>query len=531
MTPRVVLICTAAIIAVGAAIFTGQTGQTDQALINDLVIANRILASDDLAVLRVYGHISARSRRNAGHFYIARNVAPAFVSVRDIIENDLDGKAVSGNRTDQYEERFIDAAIYRARPDAMAVVHIHSPELIAFSVSSTPLQGGGGGGATPVYDIRKFNNGRIGEITTPELGRTLAEALGRGNAILLLGHGAVTVSSSVPSAISSANSLKRGAQLQMQMIAMGGKINPNPREFPEGRVRASAQPPTPVPAPSSGGLDTRNNAGDRAWDHWKRVGAQLVQSTSIANQPQPSDPIQAIKQDLAIASRILSSPQLGIMDTAGHVSVRHPKNPNHYFISRAIAPGSVTAGDLIENDLDSKPVAGARDDEYLEVHIHGQIYKARPDVMAVIHSHTPELVAFGQTSVKLRPVSNGGAFIGEGMPLWAIGRYDPTQTIVTTPELGRSLAQTIGKRAGALLTGHGIALTDSSLYGLVHRVYDFRLNAMIQQQAILLGGNITYLEGQDSGSPPPAVVPNGSGGGAAAARFWEYWKRQVRLDK
>jgi len=219
------------------------------------------------------------------------------------------------------------------------------------------------------------------------------------------------------------------------------------------------------------------------------------------------------------------------MDTAGHISVRNPKNPNHYFISRAIAPGSITVGDLIENDLDSKPVAASRDDEYLEVHIHGQIYKARPDVMSVIHAHTPELVAFGQTSIKLRPVSNGGAFIGDGIPLWAIGRYDPTQSIVTTPELGRSLAQTIGKKAGALLTGHGIALTDSSLYGLVNRVYDFRLNAIIQQQAILLGGNITYLDGQDSETPPPAVVPNGSGGGAGAARFWEYWKRQVSLEK
>jgi HCOMODA/2-hydroxy-3-carboxy-muconic semialdehyde decarboxylase len=527
-----------AVLAIAVALFAQTSGANEQALINDLVIANRILASDDLGVLRVYGHISARSARNPNRFYVARNVPPAFVTVRDIIENDLDGKAASGNRSDQYEERFIDAAIYRARPDVMAIVHQHSPELIAFSVSSVPLAGGGGGGSTPVFDVRKFNNGRLAEITTPELGASLAQALGRANAILLMGHGAVTVSTAVPAAISGANSLKRGAQLQMQMIAMGGKINPNPREFPEGRVRAPVQPAQPAtparPAPAtaaSSGLDTRNNAGDRAWDHWRRAGARMIQSTSISNTPPISDPVQAIKRDLAIASRILSSHQLGIMDTAGHVSVRHPRNPNHYFISRAIAPAGVTPDDLIENDLDSRPVAGSRDDEYLEVHIHGQIYKARPDVMAVIHAHTPELVAFGQTSVKLRPVSLGGAFIGDGMPLWAIGRYDPTQTIVTTPELGRSLAQTIGKKAGALLTGHGIALTDSSLYGLVDRVYDFRLNAMIQQQAILLGGNITYLEGQDTDSPPPPVVPNGSGGGPGAARFWEYWKRQFSIEK
>lgn len=259
MVSRMLLIVTAAAVAVGIAISAQRPGPAEQALINDLVIANRILSSDELSVLRVYGHVSARSRRNPDRFYIARNVLPAFVTARDIIENDLDAKAVSGNRTDQYEE-----------------------------------------------------------------------ALGRSNAILLTGHGAVVVSASVPAAVSAANSLKRGAQLQMQMIAMGGKINPNPREYPEGRVRASAQPVAPAAARGGGGgLDTRNNAGDRAWDHWRRVGARMVQTASIATPAQPSDPVEAVKRDLAIASRILSSPQIGIMDTAGHISVRNPKNPNH----------------------------------------------------------------------------------------------------------------------------------------------------------------------------------------------------------
>jgi ribulose-5-phosphate 4-epimerase/fuculose-1-phosphate aldolase len=519
----------AGISALGVAlVFAAQTPATEQNLINDLAIANRILSSGELGVLQVYGHVSARSQRNRERFYVARSIAPAFVTPRDVIENDLEGRSVSGARADQTEERFIDSAIYRLRPDVMALVHTHLPELIAFSVSSVTLPIGGT--AVPVYDIRKFNNGRPGEITTPELGRTLAEALGKGSAILLHGHGAVIVSTSVPAAITAANSLRRSAQLQMQMIAMGGTVNPNPREYPEGRVRPSGPATTPS-AGAGGGLDTRNNAGDRAWDHWKRVGSRMIQTSGIRNSPRPSDPVDALKLDLAVASRILSSAALGIMDTAGHVSVRHPKNPDRYFISRAIAPGSTTPADLIENDLDSHPVGAPRDDEYIEVHIHGQIYKARPDVMAVIHAHTPELVAFGQTSLRLRPVSNGGASIASGLPLWAIGRYDPTQTIVATPELGRSLAQTIGKKPGALLTGHGIALTDSSLYGLVKRVYDFRVNAMIQQQAILLGGSIAYLEGADGETPPPPVVPTGSGGGLGAARFWEYWKQQVSLDR
>jgi hypothetical protein len=152
--------------------------------------------------------------------------------------------------------------------------------------------------------------------------------------------------------------------------------------------------------------------------------------------------------------------------------------------------------------------------------------------MAVIHSHTPELVAFGQTSVRLRPVSIGGAFIGDGLPLWVVGKYDPMQSLVATPALGRSLAEVMGGKPGALLTGHGIAFTDSSLYGLVKRVHDLRLNAIVQQQAIMLGGDITYLEGQDGqGRAEGPVLPDGSGGGTSVARFWEYWSRQVALER
>jgi HCOMODA/2-hydroxy-3-carboxy-muconic semialdehyde decarboxylase len=529
MNRRILVICSAIALAAGITMF-GQAQQSAEGpLINDLVAANRILSSDGLDVLDIFGHVSARSRRNADRFYMARNVPPAFVTTRDIVETNLDGAAVAGARSDQYEERFIDAAIYRARPDVMAIVHTHAPELIAFSISSTPLPGGGG--RTPVFDVRASNNGRLSEITTPELGRALAEALGRGNAILLVGHGAVVVSNTVRGAVSAANGLTRGAKLQMQMIAMRGTITPNPRGVAQKAGAAAAPPPAPPRGGDEDVLDTVNNGVDRAWDHWRRVGTRMAETSVAEPERRPADSLEALKRDLVIASRILSGPEVGILDTAGHVTVRHPTNPNRYFITRAIAPGSATVDALIENDLDSQAVAGPRKDQYLEVHIHGQIYRARPDVMAVIHSHTPELVAFGQTSVRLRPVTIGGAFIGDGLPLWVVGKYDPTQTLVATPALGRSLAEVMGRKPGALLTGHGIAFTDSSLYGLVQRVYDLRLNAIIQQQAISLGGDITYLEGQDDNTPRPPVVPNGSGGGPGAARFWEYWSRQVSLDK
>src|SRR5262249_59215119 len=106
-----------------------------------------------------------------------------------------------------------------------------------------------------------------------------------------------------------------------------------------------------------------------------------------------------------------------------HISARSRTNPNHYFISSDKSPGSVIAADMIENDLDSKPVVGTDKAQYQERFIHGEIYKARPDVMAVLHAHTVELVAFGHSSAPLRPVLFGAGFIGNGLPVYDIRKY------------------------------------------------------------------------------------------------------------
>ena len=122
---------------------------------------------------------------------------------------------------------------------------------------------------------------------------------------------------------------------------------------------------------------------------------------------------------------MLASLELGVLDFAGHVSVRSPTNPNRYLISRWSAPADATPEGIIENDLDSVAVGGARKDEYREAYMHGEIYRARPDVMAVVHAHTPEVTAFTQSSVELRPVSNGGRFIGSGLPIFDIRQFHP----------------------------------------------------------------------------------------------------------
>jgi HCOMODA/2-hydroxy-3-carboxy-muconic semialdehyde decarboxylase len=158
------------------------------------------------------------------------------------------------------------------------------------------------------------------------------------------------------------------------------------------------------------------------------------------------DPDWAAKNDLALANHIFATLEAGILDAMGHVSMRNPNNPNSYFISRNMAPASVTVEDIIENDLDSQPLSGPRLDEYQEIFMHGEIYKARPDVMAIVHSHTPEFVAFGQSTVKLLPVSYDGLFLRDGLPV-----YTRPGTITST-ELGEALVDVLGDAPAAMPT-------------------------------------------------------------------------------
>ena len=141
--------------------------------------------------------------------------------------------------------------------------------------------------------------------------------------------------------------------------------------------------------------------------------------TEAAQEPVsggPADPL--LIDDLVTANRILSNE--GIVDGFGHVSVRHNGNPERFFLAAGFAPELVTADDILEYDLDANPVnlGGAR--QYLERFIHSEIYKARPDVQAVVHNHSPAVVPFGVSSVPLRPIYHMGAFIGDGIPVFDI---------------------------------------------------------------------------------------------------------------
>src|SRR5262245_9685591 len=159
-------------------------------------------------------------------------------------------------------------------------------------------------------------------------------------------------------------------------------------------------------------------------------------------------------EDLVLANHILANEK--VLDGFGHVSIRDPRNPNRYLMSRSVAPATVTADDIMEYDLDSKPVDAKGRGSYKERFIHGEIYKVRPDVNAVIHSHSPTIVPFSVTKYRLKPILHNAAFLGDGPPVFDTREAaGPTNLLVETPALGKAMAQTLGKANIVLMRGHG----------------------------------------------------------------------------
>jgi len=223
----------------------------------------------------------------------------------------------------------------------------------------------------------------------------------------------------------------------------------------------------------------------------------LAGATSWSQAPTPPTR-QAVIDELVIANHILANE--GVLDGYGHVSVRSPQNRDHYFLARAGAPALVTSTDIVEYDFDSNPIGGGSAAGYLERFIHGEIYRARPDVMAVVHCHCPEVIPFANTGVPLRPMYHMGYFIGEGVPLFDNRKgFGVTDMLIGTPALGKALATALGKSSAALLRGHGAVVTATSLHLVVGKAYYLNLNARLQYQAMQLGGGkVTFLDPEEA---------------------------------
>jgi ribulose-5-phosphate 4-epimerase/fuculose-1-phosphate aldolase len=447
-----------------------------------------------------------------------RFVSPGGASVDDMIEYDLESTPVDGPRNDNAREIYLHGEIYKARPDIMAIVHSHTPEFVAFGASSVPLWNGAE--RLPVFDLRPFNGGRSGIIGNHALGQAMAQAMGKAEAVLLWGHGIALGAPSLQEAVSRVDALRDSARLQQAAVALGGTWTPQARA-------------------------DRAGTADRTWEYYKRAVLRGSEGRVPAEPdplPQkPSDPDQASMHDLVLANRILASDDLQILDTIGHVSVRNPRNPNSYFVSPRVAAGAVTPGDIVQRDI-TKAEA-----DTVGLSIHDEIYKARPDVMAILYATTPEVVAF-TGPVRLRPIVNGGAFIGEGYPVFNMTGVDLSQPLLAQPTLGSGVAAAMGKSAAVLLPGNGYVLTAGSIYNLVDRAYALKQNAEIQRQAIALRGRVQYLEDQPApaGAAPQAAEAQGGrgqgGGGAQAGggggqqlgppegRAWVFWSQNVELD-
>ncbi len=200
-------------------------------------------------------------------------------------------------------------------------------------------------------------------------------------------------------------------------------------------------------------------------------------------------------EDLMAANRILA--EHGVIDAYGHVSIRSPADPRRYFVARAIAPEMVQLEDILEYDLDSTPLDARGRDSVSERFIHGEIYRTRPDVMAVVHNHSPSVVPFSVTGVPMRALFHMAAFVGEGLPNFEIRKVQKgTDLLVRTPRLGKALATTLGSKPAALMRGHGSVVVGESLPRAVGRSVYLEMSARMQMQALLLsrGKKITYLD-------------------------------------
>lgn len=227
----------------------------------------------------------------------------------------------------------------------------------------------------------------------------------------------------------------------------------------------------------------------------------------------------ALLEDVVVGSRILA--EFGVVDGFGHVSARHPTNPNHFLMSRSLAPALVTADDLMEFDLDGNPVDERGRSVFLERFIHAEIYRARPDVMSVVHTHSPGVIPFSVSQVPLRAMFHNPAFLAVGVPVWDIRKdFGDTSMLVNNAELGKSLAAALGDKPVILMRGHGDVTVGPTVKMAVFRAYYTDVNARLQAQALALGGEPNYLtpgEGAKADQTNFVVMD----------RIWNLWRMKI----
>jgi len=224
-------------------------------------------------------------------------------------------------------------------------------------------------------------------------------------------------------------------------------------------------------------------------------------------------------EDLVAASRVLAMHE--VLDAYGHVSARSDKHPGRFIMSRSLAPALVSAADLMELDADSEPLRRDRRKGFIERYIHGEIYRARPEVMAIVHSHSASVIPFGVTRTKLRPIYHMGSFLWSGAPLFDIRKIrEENDLLIRDRPLGQALAGTLGQCSCVLMRGHGMTVVGDGIPEVVFRAIYTEMNARLQLQATRLDGPIEFLSDEEGRR---ATAANRG----TLERPWELWKKQV----
>jgi ribulose-5-phosphate 4-epimerase/fuculose-1-phosphate aldolase len=233
----------------------------------------------------------------------------------------------------------------------------------------------------------------------------------------------------------------------------------------------------------------------------------------------PLDAAPALIEDLVAANRILFDQ--GVVDGFGHVSVRHDKREDAFLLARNMAPGLVTETDVMAFDLDAASLGDDRRAVYLERFIHAEIYRARPEVGAVVHSHSPSVIPFGVVATaSLRPVFHMAGFLGHATPVFEIRDMDEkSDLLIRTPALGAALARSLGARPVVLMRGHGATIVGGSLRQVVYRAIYAEVNARLQAAALQLGA-VTYLNAAEAEHAASSID-------GQVNRAWEVWRLQA----
>ena len=229
--------------------------------------------------------------------------------------------------------------------------------------------------------------------------------------------------------------------------------------------------------------------------------------------------LDAALEELVTANRILA--QERVVDSFGHISIRHPDDPHRYLLSRSRAPECIEVDDIMEFTLDGEPVDPRGRDPYAERAIHGAVYEARPEITSVVHNHSPNVIPFGVTGSQARPIFHMAAGMGTEVPIWdSRTKFGDTTLLVTTMEMGRDLAARLGDKRSALMRGHGCVVVGRSVREVVFSSIYLEVNSQLQLKASSLG-DITFL----SDGEVEAILKRR--GPYTFERAWESWARRA----